>query len=121
MVDHDIAKAIERIDKKIKSLNQAKRILLEEFGGEEIAMSKRTKCSTPSLNFNKPGGKTRKEVLKELIVVNGPLTRREIIEKTGFPKGTLAYVLNDKNLFCNIDGKWHLTKDLEILEVKDII
>ena len=37
----------------------------------------------------------------------GPLTRGEILERTGFPIGTIAFVLNDKAMFRSESGKWY--------------
>lgn len=38
----------------------------------------------------------------------GPLPRSEIMKRTGFPKGTIATSLNDKETFFSKDGLWHL-------------
>jgi len=96
MEDIEIKKIILRIDQKIKSLETAKQVLIQEFAGERAIVS-------PSFK-----AETRKGAVVKLIQEHGPLLRKEIIEMTGFPLGTLAYVLNDKNLFCNKDGKWDL-------------
>jgi hypothetical protein len=55
-----------------------------------------------------PGGaqKTRLTVLRDLLRTNGPMHRNEIREKSGFPEGTVAYLLNEKNFKHESDGRW---------------
>jgi hypothetical protein len=60
----------------------------------------------------------RKDAVVQLLKEHGPLTRREIIQKTGFPEGTLSFVLNDKKKFYSKDDKWHLVEKREKGELK---
>ncbi len=53
----------------------------------------------------------RKDVAVQLLKEHGPLTRREIIQKTGFPEGTISFVLNDKKRFYSKDDKWYLVEE----------
>jgi hypothetical protein len=99
----DIGKAIDLIDYKIAELQRAKRTLIEAFG-QKIP-------STMSLPGMSKGG--RKETVIKLLQDEGPLTRAEIIEKAGIPKGTVATVLNDKKTFKSKKGKWHLIEKKE--------
>lgn len=96
MGDIEIKKIIVRIDQKIKSLENAKEVLIKEFGLEE---EKQTILLPPKSD-------TRKDTIEKLLREHGPLPRKQILEMTGIPIGTLAYVLNDKKSFYNKDGKW---------------
>lgn len=103
LMTQDINTIIEMIDKKIKSLAQAKKVLLQEFGNG-IAQA------TLTLPHFEAEGKTetRKESMIRIIRENGPLARKDIIKTTGFPKGTIAFTLSDKKTFASRNGKWHL-------------
>ncbi|HEY3305807.1 MAG TPA: hypothetical protein VGL70_19960 [Candidatus Binatia bacterium] len=100
----DITRAVEIIDQRIQTLQRIKEMLLSEFGSEPAGM-----LSTPShipliITSTK---KTRKEMLTEFLKHNGPLLRAEILQKTGMPKGTIAFLLNDKETFQrHSDGRW---------------
>ena len=52
----------------------------------------------------------RREMLIKFLKEDGSASRHDIIEKTGIPVGTVAYLLNDKTTFINEDGLWHLVK-----------
>ena len=105
MQNIEIKKIISAIDQKIKSLENTKRVLIEEFGG--IGDNTQTPTSVAQKE-------TRKEVVRKLLEEKGPLPRKEILEITGIPIGTLAYVLNDKKMFYNKDAKWGVvSKEIE--------
>jgi len=94
----------------MKSLEQVRKMLLDEFGGDESYVGSLSLSLHPHAETSveaKP--ETRKESIVRLLKEKGPLTRREIRERTGFPPGTLAYVLNDKETFARMrTGKWRL-------------
>jgi len=50
---------------------------------------------------------TRKDALAEFLRDHGPSTRAEILHGLAIPPGSIAYVLNDRNRFVLVDGKWH--------------
>ena len=50
---------------------------------------------------------TRKDALAEFLREHGPSTRAEILRGLAIPPGSIAYVLNDKNRFVLVEGKWH--------------
>ena len=114
VTDDEISKAmIERIDKKIKALTQAKQAILDAF-------SNKNETTSPMLfnDANVSSGvivtrknPTRKDTVAALIQREGGLSRKDIIEKSGLPKGTIAFVLNDKNIFMSKDDKWYLKED----------
>ncbi|HEV2382987.1 MAG TPA: hypothetical protein VG206_24740 [Terriglobia bacterium] len=50
---------------------------------------------------------TRKDALAEFLREHGPSARAEILHGLAIPPGSIAYVLNDKNRFVLVEGKWH--------------
>ena len=106
-MDADILKVIELIDKKIKVLTVTKQTLINEFGNGKAEVVPFVKVDIDTLRD--AVRVTRKDAVKKLIQEQGPQSRREIIEKTGFPDGTVAYVLNDKKrFFSTTNDKWDL-------------
>jgi hypothetical protein len=109
-MDQDIAKIVELIDKKIKALTVTRQTLIAEFGNGKAE-------TTPSL-FKLNAGHieqttkktTRKDGVINLLREQGPMARKDIIAKTGFSAGTIAFVLNDKKTFISKDEKWHLVE-----------
>lgn len=99
MMDQDISKIIELIEKKIKALTVTRQTLIDEFGNGRTEL-------IPSLSGKKE--LTRKDAIEKLVREQGPMSRKEIVHKTGFPDGTVAFVLNDKKRFVSKDGKWHI-------------
>ncbi len=104
MVSQDINRVIEIIDQRITSLQQIRKMLLDEFGiGNNLSA---TGIVTQAQIFGKTG--SRKNAVKTLLEKEGSLGIREIIQKTGFPRGTITAALNDKRIFGNKEGKWYL-------------
>lgn len=109
-MDQDITKIIELIDKKIKALTVTRQTLIDEFGNGRLE-------SFPQLPLmqhrhretNKK--QSRKDTVEKLIREQGPMSRKEIVEKSGVPKGTVAYVLNDRNRFVSKGNKWHIKEE----------
>lgn len=105
-ISPDIRRAIEIVDQRIQSLQKIKEMLLKEFGGEEIS-SEGQQILWPSPSVSIGVKKTRKEALINFLKTSGPANRQEIEAKTGMPKGTVAFLLNDKETFQRLqDGKW---------------
>ena len=116
MIHPDIEKAIRLIDQKITELNKAKMTLLEAFGEKPTLQGNRfTQSSSPRfIRIPKKSSKlTRREAIIKLLKEEGPLSRSEILKKTSFPRGTIAFVLNDKDMFFSKDGLWHLAGEQE--------
>lgn len=105
----DIQKAINLIDRKITGLQRAKQALLDEFEDGNTSTDQ-NKMSARSVSSHHPGKPktTQKMRLIKLLQAESPLTRVEIVEKSGIPKGTIASLLNDKETFEGQDGKWQL-------------
>jgi len=109
----ELEKIIYQIDRKIKALEQAKKVLLEEFGEQRLGTSQ---LSLPSLSASgkgivgkSPKKKTRTQEIIDLLNQEGPLTRSEIRAKVTIPSGSMATVLSDKNTFFHDEGgRWHL-------------
>jgi hypothetical protein len=61
---------------------------------------------------------TRKQEIFNLLLIKGPLTRREIVEHTGMPRGSAATLYDNKKTFFSKDGKWYLVDDKEKKEAQ---
>ncbi len=114
MVDPDIQKAIEIIDRKIQSLQAARNQLAHAFGIEESAQSV-PKPSQLQIKLVPPNGASqhlpRKEALAAFLIQNGPMSRADIVARSGIPEGTVSYCLNDKRFFeQSADGLWSATE-----------
>jgi hypothetical protein len=110
MVDPDILKAIEIIDKKILSLQQARNQLAQAFGVEYSSPTRVATRGSAQFNGSATGPKSRKETLAEFLIVNGPMARPDIVAQAGIPEGTVSYCLSDKRFFIQLDdGRWDAT------------
>jgi hypothetical protein len=105
----EIQKALSMIDEKISELKAAKIALINAFGNGSQQPSQKTSVQFVKSKVNIAEG-TRKDEVVKLLQAKGPLTRSEIKNSVTFPEGTLSYVLLDKELFINKDGKWHLAE-----------
>ena len=109
-ISPDIQKAIDIIDLRIGSLVKIKELLIKEFGADEPGVSSNGDSTEVPKVINQ-SKQTRKETLILFMKTNGPNLRKDILAKTAFPKGTLAFLLNDKKTFTqHEDGKWDLVK-----------
>ena len=104
MMYPDIEKAIQLIDAKILELQKAKQTLIEAFGGN-VNLIPNIKVKPQIIRRRKH---TRKDAVIKLLKNEGPLSRGEILNKSGIPKGTIASILNEKGTFISKDGKWNL-------------
>jgi len=108
----DIKRAIEIIEQRIQSLQQIKEMLTTEFFGDDTSTALGPKTVAIAIQGGAPKvvvgeQKTRKQALVGFLSENGPTTRGDILRKTGLPRGTIAFLLNDKNTFSRRDdGKW---------------
>src|SRR5271157_3268213 len=103
----DIAKAIELIDQRIAALQNIRSQLAHEFGDEAERAAVRTAINVPAvapqtvpIRNNGRGQLTRKEQVAEFLRTHGSASRSEIIRETRIPMGTVAYCLNDENMFA---------------------
>jgi hypothetical protein len=119
MVDPDIRKAIEIIDQKIFSLQQARNQLAQAFGLDQSPHAKAGSTPTVSIPFPETPGKhlvadqrkPRKEALAEFLITHGPMSRVEIVAKSGLPEGSISYCLADNRFFEQLkDGNWGATE-----------
>ncbi len=107
MMSSEVKKMTEMIDQKIKSLRYLKDLLLTEFGNNKLQ---------PTLPLNSISTRatkkhlTKKDAIIELLQTEGALSRKDITEKTGFKKGTIAFTLHDKTIFVNKNGRWDLAE-----------
>jgi hypothetical protein len=113
-LNQEIRAAIHHIDQRVAKLLKLKEMLLEEFSveAEPIHSSSAATCRRgPKKSASPKAKKTRRQDLVNFLKLNGPSRRREMLEKTGVPKGTIAYLLADKKTFIRLeDGRWDVRK-----------
>jgi hypothetical protein len=110
MVDPDIQKAIEIIDKKIQSLQAARNQLAQAFGITDVPQPSQMQMKLVPPNAA-PQQLPRKEALAAFLIQNGPMSRSDIVVRSGIPEGTVSYCLNDKRFFeQNEEGLWTTTE-----------
>jgi hypothetical protein len=119
MVDPDIKQAIEIIDRKILSLQQARDQLARAFGFQSIPnqlgiqFSERPEPILASAipPASRQTSTPRKEALADFLIEHGPMSRVDIVAKAGIPEGTVSYCLADKRFFAQLDdGSWDVTE-----------
>lgn len=124
MADNDILRAIQIIDAKIASLQEARNRLANAFGiGQEAPQVTYVGPPLPAADAalsspqppNVQDGPTRpsgrKVELAQFLLANGPMSRVAIVERSGLPEGTVSYCLADKRFFEQAaDGSWHITE-----------
>ena len=121
MADNDVLQAIQIIDNKIASLQEARNQLAHAFGIELKASANVAVSATvvraashsttqPSPNGNGHKAPTgRKVELAKFLLTHGPASRVDIIDKAGLPEGTVSYCLSDKRFFVQgSDGNWNI-------------
>ena len=106
----DMQKAIDLIDHQIAELQRAKRILIEAFGEKT---TQKDSGISPSLLFPHGTKGTRRQAILKLFQEEAPLSRAEVVKKSGIPLGTVSTILNDKTTFRNKDGKWYLVETIK--------
>lgn len=103
----EIRRVVEIIDQRIQSLQTIKKMLINEFFGEQPSLPFSTTQNGTAAEVHTASKRTRKETLVAFLKVKGPLVRGEIQKATGIPRGTLAFLLNDKETFeRDSSGKW---------------
>jgi hypothetical protein len=118
----DIAKIISIIDQRIETLRDLRNKLVHEFGSGEESKAESSPQSVlssdeitrfprlPAGNGSGNGKRSRKDEITDFIRTHGPQTRAQIIAQVAIPRGTLAYVLNDRERFRRLrDGTWTIT------------
>ncbi len=110
-ISPDIKRVIEILHQRKQALDKIEEMLLREFGGEDEAIGLGG-ISPPAVGETREpqkieSPKTKKQFLVEFLKSHGAHTRKELEEKTGLAKGTIASCLNDKETFVRrTDGKW---------------
>ncbi len=113
-MDPEIQQAIQIIDAKIASLQEARNRLAAAFGvtGQIMPVASTPVSSgryTPTFAAPQAGG--RKEQLAQFIYENGPMARGALQSRSGLPEGTVSYCLNDKRFFEQREGgDWDITE-----------
>ncbi|MCX7012476.1 MAG: hypothetical protein NTW86_07935 [Candidatus Sumerlaeota bacterium] len=108
--------AKELIDEALRHEQLARllRKTAEEMKRFESSGSSASLDPTPGINEREKGGssaRSRKEQLIAFLNEHGPSTRREILEHSGIPVGTIATLLVRKAEFEQTGKKWTVKKD----------
>ena len=98
-----IDKVIKVIERKIRSLENIKKVLIDEFVG--VGESEKLSLFPMEKSVQ---SETRKQRIIRLLQEEGSLSSKAILEKTGIPRGTINFVLNDKDIFYSNGGVWNL-------------
>jgi hypothetical protein len=124
-MDADILQAIQIIDAKITSLQEARNRLANAFGIATTSaapvrlgnLAERQSTGAPRLDQasnghappqSQPSG--RKVELAQFLSEHGQMSRVAIVEKSGIPEGTVSYCLSDKRFFEQTEsGDWTIT------------
>lgn len=117
MTDTKIGDVISMLDEKIKELQIARKILIEQFPKDMTEHIEHPSLFAESIP--KKGkrrriiGTSKRGTVAKLIKEHGPLKATEIQEKTGYSRGTIGWILSgNKDTFVPIgEGKWDLTEE----------
>jgi hypothetical protein len=116
LADIKIEDIISMFDEKIKELQIARKIFIEQFGknfkeSSEYPLFKETISETSRHAKSTKFGKTSvKEAIIKLLKERGSLKAKEIREITGIKRGTIGWLLGgNKDIFVSLGkGKWGL-------------
>ena len=108
-MNSNIRQAIEIIDQRIAHLQNIRKMLLDEFGGDGGYDTTISVASHRGTNGNGQGGtKTRRAELIDFLRKHGPSKRKQILIGTSIPKGTIATLLNKPPFVRGSDGRWSM-------------
>jgi len=104
-MDTDIRKTIQRLDQRIKELQVTRQLLVDQFGEP----NERSAPSGSASVIGQPSNGTRKSEVIQYLKQHGPASRKELLDATHMPDGTIGFVLKDKSTFQRLaDGTWWL-------------
>jgi hypothetical protein len=117
MADHlDIQKVIDLFDQRIKRLQEARELLVEEFGeakrgGLPVPVPRQRRSGAQNRNGNE-GSSERKQQLEKFLRTHGPTRRSDLSSGSGVPDGTVGYLLSKYHdtFVRRSDKKWTLTE-----------
>ncbi|MFA6054195.1 MAG: hypothetical protein WC769_02350 [Thermodesulfovibrionales bacterium] len=113
MANEEIYQAIELIDKRIAKLTQLKQDFIDEFNlNSQTTLPLPFKHDTTAKRQVARKKPTNKDRIIDLLKAEGPLSRGDIVKKTGIPAGSAAGVFTDKKTFYSKDDKWHLVEEV---------
>jgi hypothetical protein len=94
----------------LEAIAMAQAILKQQTESSSIVAPAPTLASEQTANgMNQL--RTRKEQVIDFLQSHGPAAPREIMASTGVPQGTLSWVLSDRKIFVNQNGKWGLVQE----------
>jgi hypothetical protein len=106
----EILQIEEEIDRltvqRIEDLRRKRDLLLKSCNGDSPAPQRQTKQRSTQKS-GKPVTPAAQKLI-DFLQTNGPTPRGEIVNKSGIPGGTIAYLLNSfkKKFKQDSDGKW---------------
>ena len=106
----EVRKTIHAIDEKIKALEDTKKHLMETFGAP-VSVTARTNGNrlVAEVTHVVPSSTTATKSGDKLVAflrAHGPATRREILESSGVPDGSISYLLKNGRFRRREDDKW---------------
>ncbi|HEY8749988.1 MAG TPA: hypothetical protein VIM11_18535 [Tepidisphaeraceae bacterium] len=79
--------------------------ILEGTNGQKTVAKNKTNPDRPTRLQKRTG--TRLDQLKKYLLAHGPMYRKDVMDKSGIPVGTVAYLLKSQNGFvADPDGRW---------------
>jgi hypothetical protein len=120
----EVTKTIQALDKKIRALEETKKRLMDTFG-EPVLSPQNGSNGTAKTNSTPPAsttapqqfasgaaGVSSTEKLRVFLTTHGPATRKDILDKSGVPDGSISYLLRaglkDGKIRQREDNKWEL-------------
>jgi len=119
----EVAKTIQALDEKIRDLEDTKRRLIATFaepvstlevsknnGNSTVSPPPRLKSSISSAIAAPPDTQSSADKLLSFLRMYGPATRKEILESSGVPDGSISYLLrnNPSRYRQREDQKWEV-------------
>lgn len=104
-----LRKTIQAIDRKIQALEDMKKSLLETFGSPAPTAKTNGNKPIPATTVGGTNSRTKTTSgmkLEKFIKENGPVTRKQIVQQSGVPDGSISYLLKHGNFRQREDEKW---------------
>ena len=82
--------------------------ILEGTNGQKTVAKNKTNPDRPTRLQKRTG--TRLDQLKKYLLAHGPMYRKDVMDKSGIPVGTVAYLLKSQNGFV-ADPDWAVDRE----------
>src|ERR1035437_4063315 len=98
-MDSATQQMLATIRKRKSALDQMERLILAEFGESVSGVSADEPREAVKRKAKRPAnGTSRKHQMHAWLKKNGPVDRKTLVEKTGFPDGTIGSYLERKSV-----------------------